>query len=261
MNTGKKEVINFESTHYISHKLNETLKLLSLVEERSMYVLIKELKKNYNRIIYWNADDEKVDFEQEYFDSDEMAGKIYKFSIPAYDVKQAFIKAKIDFKTTIELFEKLPNRLKIYNPNGEIDIIWLFRRIKYDPNYNEFVIWVNEEFYDYVKLQNNDMDRWFKIYHNEFFRISGKHTRNMYRLACMWENKSIELKIDTVKKFFLYDGSEEVPAKKFFSNIIERSITELHSKTKIKIKYEKIKQGREIYKIKFIFSRPKKEDN
>lgn len=240
-----------EQTHYINKKLNTTLNLIGLSEERSLYILIKALKNRYNQCLHWKYEDKEIDFIE-----DEDGNMLVKrFSIPAYDVKTAFKKAKIHFEDTKELFESLPMILKRHMPNGGIRRGSLFNEIYYNPDYEHFEINVNEMFYELIKLENLHMDSYFKVYHNEFFKLTGKHARSMYRLASMFEqNKIFTHNISTLRQYFKQQKSE---TKVFMRDVINKSILEVEKKTNFKITYKKIKKGKQLDKLLFTITRTK----
>ena len=231
--------------HYINNDFNEILNLISLSEERALYVLIKALKKRYNQCLHWGFQDEEV----EYIKDSEGNILIKKFNIPAYDVKLAYKEAKIRFNDTKDLFCNLPFVITNYMPNGSILKQRIFDKLFYDTDYERFELSVNDRFYEFIKLENREMDKYFKVYHNEFFRLTGKYSRAMYRLASMFSNnKYFSQNIQTLRNYF---NQHEYENPEFMRMVIKRSIKEIEEKTNFKITYKTIKQGRNIHKLTF----------
>jgi plasmid replication initiation protein len=231
--------------HYINNNFNEILNLISLSEERALYVLIKALKKRYNQCLHWGFQDEEV----EYIKDSEDNLLIKKFNIPTYDVKLAYKEAKIRFNDTKDLFCNLPFVITKYMPNGSIRKQGLFNELFYNVNYERFELDVNERFYEFIKLENKEMDKYFKVYHNEFFRLTGKYSRAMYRLVSMFSNnKYFSQNIQTLRNYF---NQREYENPEFMRMVIKRSIKEIEEKTNFKITYKTIKKGRNIHKLTF----------
>ena len=238
-----------EETHYINSDFNQILNLISLSEERSLYILIKELKKRYNQCLHWGYEDEDV----EYIQDSEGNMLIKKFHIPAYDIKRAYEKSKINFEHTKDLFCNLPFVINKHMPDGSIRRQGLFNELYYNKNYERFEIDVNDRFYDFIKLENKEMERYFKVYHNEFFRLNGKYSRKMYRLISLFNNqKFFSQSLETLRDYFL---QYEYDNKEFVRNVIVKSISEIEQKTSFKISYKKIKKGRFLNKINFSIHR------
>ena len=231
--------------HYINNDFNEILNLISLSEERALYVLIKALKKRYNQCLHWGFQDEEV----EYIKDSEGNILIKKFNIPAYDVKLAYKEAKIRFNDTKDLFCNLPFVITKYMPNGNIIKQGLFNELFYNINYERFELDVNKRFYEFIKLENREMDKYFKVYHNEFFRLTGKYSRAMYRLASMFSNnKYFSQNIQTLRNYF---DQQDFKTSDFIYYVISKSLNEIAKKTNFKITYKTIKQGRNIHKLTF----------
>lgn len=234
-----------EETHYINNDFNYVLNLISLSEERALYVLIKALKKRYNQCLHWGYEDEEVEFIED-LDGNKL---IKKFNIPAYDIKLAFKKAKIRFNDTKDLFCSIPFILTNYMPNGSILKQGLFDKLFYDTDYERFELSVNDRFYEFIKLENREMDKYFKVYHNEFFRLTSKYSRAMYRLASMFSNnKYFSQNIQTLRNYF---DQQDFKTSDFIYYVISKSLNEIAKKTNFKITYKTIKQGRNIHKLTF----------
>ena len=234
-----------EETHYINNDFNYVLNLISLSEERALYVLIKALKKRYNQCLHWGYEDEEVEFIED-LDGNKL---IKKFNIPTYDIKLAYKEAKIKFDNTKDLFCNLPFVITNYMPNGSILKQGLFDKLFYDTDYERFELSVNDRFYEFIKLENREMDKYFKVYHNEFFRLTGKYSRAMYRLASMFSNnKYFSQNIQTLRNYF---DQQDFKTSDFIYYVISKSLNEIAKKTNFKITYKTIKQGRNIHKLTF----------
>ena len=234
-----------EETHYINNDFNYVLNLISLSEERALYVLIKALKKRYNQCLHWGYEDEEVEFIED-LDGNKL---IKKFNIPTYDIKLAYKEAKIKFDNTKDLFCNLPFVITNYMPNGSILKQGIFDKLFYDTDYERFELSVNDRFYEFIKLENREMDKYFKVYHNEFFRLTGKYSRAMYRLASMFSNnKYFSQNIQTLRNYF---DQQDFKTSDFIYYVISKSLNEIAKKTNFKITYKTIKQGRNIHKLTF----------
>ena len=239
------KIATCEEIHYIGSNFNEILNLISLSEERALYVLIKALKKRYNQCLHWGYEDEEVEFIED-LDGNKL---IKKFNIPAYDIKLAYKEAKIKFDNTKDLFCNLPFVITNYMPNGSILKQGIFDKLFYDTDYERFELSVNDRFYEFIKLENREMDKYFKVYHNEFFRLTGKYSRAMYRLASMLgHNKYFSQNMITLRNYF---NQHEIETKYFIKYVIKKSINEINTKTDFNIIYKTIRQGRNIHKLTF----------
>lgn len=237
------------STEYLINKdLNETLNFLSVIEERSLYVLIKELKQEfYTYVVQYDLDGKVRSYED--YDN------ISEFYISANIMKKAFEKNRIIFNDIIDILENLPMTVIKNYLNGDCERICLFRSIKYLINNDTFKIKLSKEFYDYIYIfvrEDEKIDNFFKVYHDEFFKLNSKTSKALYRLASIWSNAGWRnMKFKDFENYFRIKSRN---LDKQLNNAIEK----INKDTRFNISYSKIKKGKEISNI--IFKIEKKKD-
>lgn len=236
-----------KDTHFISKDLNDTLNMLSLLEERALYVIVKELKKQHF------SDTEKVDYD---FQGDfvrHTGEKIMEFELSATTVKLAFQKNKIAFSNMIDLFQKISTSVVKYYVNGDMEKINLFDNVKYISESDSFLIVLNEEFYDFIILGNDDK-MFFKIYHEEFFKLTSIHQKSLYRLCSIWVNLGKRtLTIDEFKRYF--GLSKKYRNKDIDTKLLQPAMEKINDLTGFNISYIKTITLGKISHITFSFKR------
>lgn len=228
-----------EKKHFISNSLHNSLNVLTVIEERALYLLVDEIKRKYYK-------DKQVSFDQELSSND----KIYEVELDGKVVRDAI---RQTFKTLRELLLAIPSRITILYENDSGKVVYLFRRIEYDGKTDVFKIKLNDEFYDYIYVREVKKE-FFIIHSPEFDKISTVHGQALYRLCSRFLNqKNYLMKIETLKEYFRL--GKKYKTADIVNKILEPGIEKIHVFTNFRIKYKKRKKGKEITHILFTFTR------
>ncbi len=181
--------------------------------------------------------------------------------------KNGTSKIKISFRELINLLnvrrpnevftiaEKFSDKLKLINQkitldNGVVKVFNVFKTFTIDPNINELEISANE---DFIEFFNKHLDMYTKFYLDDFISVSGKYAKIIFRKLKQfskygwWEVNMAEFRktCNIPKSYRMTDIDRQV---------LNPSIKEL-SEYFIDLRVEKIKNGRKIDRLRFIFQR------
>lgn len=220
--------LNKKANYLIANNLNEILNQIGVVEERILYLIVKELKKKV-----LNSENTEYDHLGEMV---EMGDKVYDLEIEGGKLRKA-LKGFVsnDIK---EMLSKFPLAVGREWENGDKAILMLFNTIKYIDLEDVFKVILTDNFYNYIifdEMGNN----FTRIYHDEFFTLNSKLSQKMYRLCSRWfELGVLNQKIDTLVDYFGFKNLK----MSGIDRELKRVINKIAENTQFQVSYQKIKK-------------------
>lgn len=204
---------------------------------------VLELRVFYNLLYIYKCKNVFNEF------ADEME-KNEPFYIPKQEITSLFTKNRLTFKSIVELIENMPNKVQFVDENGrQVGFVGVFEYFIYDTEQEEFEICFTNTIIPFLEALSN----FSNIDLMDISNLSKKYSIRLYELCCRYMNqKYYSMKIDVFKKYFAVPESYKMC--EIDRSILKSSIAEIEKKTNKRIKFEKIKKGKEVTHIKFTFT-------
>lgn len=164
-------------------------------------------------------------------------------------MRYIFKKSKVSLKNEIQVIDTMPSKINFIDKDAKCTgAMSVFEIFEYDYNSEEYLIVFTEAIIPYLEAEDN----YSNIDLSDLQQLRSKNSIRMYELACKFKNqhnytmpiKTFNLYFQTAKSYKMSDIDK---------NILNPSILEIQAVTERTIKVEKIKKGKEVTHIKFIF--------
>lgn len=165
-----------------------------------------------------------------------------------------------DFRIFINSFNNIEKNIEIYGFSNK-DINREYSKSRFVEICEEFGVlesYTNNSSYYEITFKDEFTFKKLKEYpfvnvnSREYLKLKNKGTLRMYELACKYKNqKFLTMKIDTFRDYFKIPASYKMCS--IDKNILNKGILEIEAVTNTTIKIEKVKKGKEITHIKFLF--------
>ena len=230
-----------KNTHLIHKELNKNLNNLSVTQERILYLIIKKVKESsYNSSCFDVLGK---------FDGENTKNKI---TITGKEIRKLL---KYSLKDIIQIIKTIPNSVKVEYDNGDIDCLYLFKRMRYKKDSDIFEIYLNVEEFNCFVIMYGGSNNFFKIYHEEFMKLTSKWSQNLYRLCSQWfeYGKTFNITIEHLKE--VLGVLETYNTKNLEYKILKPAIENINKNTNFNITYLKKKKKGKIVGFRFRFKR------